>query len=128
FESGARLVIFNLVFSSPNEGDQVFRVALDRYRDRVVIGANFDFENGNELVSPNADLIPRPAQYDDRVGYVNYWIDEQDGMSRAARFFTSNRQLAGQKPSPSDRLCASLVARAMEKLGRSNEVPHDLQD
>ena len=49
-------------------------------------------------------------------------------MLRAARFFTSERQLAGQKPSPGDVLCASLVARAMEKLGRSNEVPHDLQD
>jgi CHASE2 domain-containing sensor protein len=88
----------------------------------------FDFENGNKLLLPNADLIPPPAQYDDRVGYVNYWIDEQDGMLRAARFFTSDRQLVGQKPSPSDRLCASLVARAMEKLGRSNEVPHDLQN
>ena len=128
FESGARLVIFDLLFDPPNEGDQIFRAALDRYRDRVVIGANFDLENGNELVSPNADLIPPPAQYDDRVGYVNYWDDKQDGKLRAARFFTSERQLAGQKPSPSDRLCASLVARAMEKLGRSNEVPHDLQD
>ncbi len=128
FESGARLVIFDLLFNPPNEGDQIFRAALDRYRDRVVIGANFDLENGNELVSPNADLIPPPAQYDDRVGFVNYWPDEQDGKLRAARFFTSERQLAGQKPSPTDRLCASLVARAMEKLGRSNEVPHDLQD
>ena len=129
FESGARLVILDLVFNSPgNEGDQIFRAALDRYRDRVVIGSNFDLEKGNELVLPNADLIPSPAQYDDRVGYANYWVDKQDGMLRAARFFTSERQLAGQKPSPSDRLCASLVARAMEKLGRSNEVPHDSQD
>jgi CHASE2 domain-containing sensor protein/class 3 adenylate cyclase len=128
FDSGARLVIFDLVFSSPIEGGQVFHAALDRYRDRVVIGANFDLENGNELVSPNADLIPPPAQYDDRVGYVNYWIDEQDGMLRAARFFTSDRQLAGQKPSQDERPYVSLVARAMEKLGRSNEVPHDVQD
>jgi CHASE2 domain-containing sensor protein len=129
FESGARLVIFDLIFSSvTNEGDQVFRAALDRYRDRVVIAANFDLENGNKLVAPNADLIPPPAQYDDRVGYVNYWIDKQDGMLRAARFFTSDRQLAGQKPSPSDVPCASLTARAMEKLGRAKVVPHDLKD
>jgi CHASE2 domain-containing sensor protein len=128
FESGARLVIFDLLFDQPKEGNQIFRAALDRYRDRVVIGANFDLENGNELVLPNADLIPSPAQYDDRVGYASYWVDKRDGMLRAARFFTSERQLAGQKPSPGDVLCASLVARAMEKLGRSNEVPHDLQD
>ena len=128
FESGARLVVFDLVFNSTKEGDQIFRAALDRYRDRVVIGANFDLENGNELVLPDADLIPPPAQYDDRVGYVNYWVDKRDAMLRAARFFTSQRQLAGQKASPTDRLCASLAARAMEKLGRSNEVPHDLQN
>ena len=128
FESGARLVIFDVLFSPPNEGDQIFRAALDRYQDRVVIGANFDVEKGNELVLPNADLIPPPAQYDDRVGYVNFWGDKQDGKVRAGRFFTSERQLAGQKPSPSDGLWASLVARAMEKLGRSNDVPHDSQD
>jgi adenylate cyclase len=128
FESGARLVIFNMLFSGPNEGDQAFRVALDRYRDRVVIGEDFDVEKGNELVSPNADLIPPPARYDDRVGYLNYWVDKQDGMLRAARFFTSDRQLAGQESSKNERQYASLVARAMEKLGRSNEVPHDFQD
>jgi CHASE2 domain-containing sensor protein/class 3 adenylate cyclase len=128
FESGARLVIFDLLFNPPNEGDQVFRAALDRYRDRVVIGENFDLEKGNELVSPNADLIPPPTQYDDRVGYLNYWVDKQDGMLRAARFFTSDRQLAGQKPSQEERPYVSVVARAMEKLGRSNEVPHDFQD
>jgi adenylate cyclase len=128
FESGARLVIFDLVFNSPREGGQIFRAALDRYRDRVVIGANFDLENGNELVLPNADLISPPAQYDDRVGYVNVWPDEQDGKWRAARFFTSDRQLAGQKPSQNERPYVFLVARAMEKLGRSNEVPHDLRD
>jgi CHASE2 domain-containing sensor protein/class 3 adenylate cyclase len=128
FESGARLVIFDTIFSTPNDGDQIFRAALDRYRDRVVIGAFFDVEKGNELVLPNAYLIPPPAQYDDRVGYGNFWGDKQDGKVRVARFFTSERQLAGQKPSPNDRLYASLVARAMEKLGRSNEVPHDSQD
>jgi serine/threonine protein kinase len=128
FESGARLVIFDLLFTLKNEGDQVFRAALDRYRDRVVIASNIDLEKGNELVLPNADLIPPPAQYDDRVGFVNFWPDEQDGKSRAARFFTSDRQLAGQKPSPTDLPWASLIARAMEKLGRSNDVPHDLKD
>jgi CHASE2 domain-containing sensor protein/class 3 adenylate cyclase len=128
FESGARLVVFDLIFNLPNEGNQLFRSALDRYRDRVVIAANIDLENGNELVLPNADLIPPPAQYDDRVGYVNYWVDQRDGMLRAARFFTSDRQLTGQKPSPPDVPWASLIARAMDKLGRSNDVPRDLKD
>jgi CHASE2 domain-containing sensor protein len=117
-----------MLFSPPNEGDQLFRAALDRYRDRVVIGEFFDPENGNALDSPNADLIPPPASDDGRVGYANYWVDQQDGKSRAARFFTSDRQLAGQKPSQNERQYVSFVVRAMEKLGRSNEVPHDSKD
>ena len=122
-------MIIDLLFDTPKkEGDQVFRAALDRYRDRVVMIANFDHEKGNELVLPNADLIPPPAQYDDRVGFVNFWPVEQDGKLRAARFFTSDRQLAGQKSSKNERQYVSLVARAMEKLGRSNDVPHDLKD
>src|ERR1051325_5792356 len=48
FQAGARLVIFDIVFDHPNDGDPAFRAALDRYRDRVVIGANFDFSNRNE--------------------------------------------------------------------------------
>jgi serine/threonine protein kinase len=128
FESGARLVIVDFLTNPPREGDQLFRAALDRYRDRVVMASNIDFENGNKLVLPNADLIPPPAQYDDRVGFVNFWPDEQDGMVRAARFFTSDRQLAGQKPSPTDVPWASLIARAMEKLGRSRDVPQDSKD
>jgi hypothetical protein len=54
-------VILDLLFTPKNEGDQVFRAALDRYRDRVVMSANFDAEKGNELCLPNADLIPPPA-------------------------------------------------------------------
>src|ERR1700730_17706838 len=45
FNAGTRLVIFDLVFSPPNDGDPVFRQALDRYRDKVVVGANFDFSS-----------------------------------------------------------------------------------
>src|SRR5690349_17739756 len=33
FSSGARLIMFDLVFSPPNEGDPAFREALERYRD-----------------------------------------------------------------------------------------------
>src|SRR5215467_1318786 len=42
FAAGARVVMFDLLFNPPNEGDAAFHAALDRYRDKVVIGANFD--------------------------------------------------------------------------------------
>ena len=59
FASGARLVMFDLVFNPPNEGDPVFHEALGKYRDRVVLGANIDIQNtslkgtGNSPVTSN---------------------------------------------------------------------------
>src|SRR5437773_177669 len=45
FGAGARLVIFDLMFNPPNDGDPALHAALDRYHDKVVLGANFDMEN-----------------------------------------------------------------------------------
>jgi CHASE2 domain-containing sensor protein len=76
FGAGARLVMFDMMFNNPNDGDPTFRAALDRYHDRVVVGMNIDTLNNKQIVLPNPQLIPPPAQTDDRVGFVNYWNDE----------------------------------------------------
>src|SRR5881296_3856620 len=71
FGAGARLVIFDLLFDPPNDGDPAFHAALDRYHDKVVLGANFDMENGVvQATTPNSVLIPPPQLLDDRVGFV----------------------------------------------------------
>src|SRR5438105_4461028 len=128
FGAGARLVIFDLVFNNPNDGDPGFHAALDRYHGRVVVGMNIDTQNNTQIVLPNTQLIPPPAQTDDRVGFVNYWNDEIDGKLRAARFFTSERQLAGVAPDPSDEVYASMATRALTKLGHSADIPQDQRD
>src|SRR2546423_4266925 len=128
FGAGARLVMFDLVFNNPNDGDPTFRAALDRYHDRVVVGMNIDTQNNTQIVLPNAQLISPPAQTDDRVGFVNYWNDEIDGKLRAARFFTSERQLAGVAPVSGDEIYAALPTRALTKLGRSTDIPQDQRD
>ena len=128
FSAGARLVTFDMVFNPPNEGDAAFHAALDRYRDRVVIGENFDIQNSAQLVLPNPTLIPPPAEDDDRVGFVNYFDDPIDGKLRAARFFTSDRQLAGLPSHPSEKHYASLPTRALIKLGRDADVIYDQRD
>ncbi len=128
FSAGARLVTFDMVFNPPNEGDAAFHAALDRYRDRVVIGENFDIQNSAQLVLPNPTLIPPPAEDDDRVGFVNYFDDPIDGKLRAARFFTSDRQLAGLPSHPREKHYASLPTRALIKLGRDADVIYDQRD
>jgi adenylate cyclase len=133
FQAGARVVMFDLVFSPPNNGDPPFRAALDRYRDKVVVGANFDFskvrdEGGAaENVPPNPSLIPEPQMEDDRVGYVIFFPDRLDNKIRATRYTLTDRQLAGYSPLPYEKPYESLSARALEKMGRAGDIPRDLQ-
>lgn len=126
FAAGARLVVFDMVFSPPNDGDPAFAAALQRYRDRVVIGLNFDQSRG-VLVGPNATLIAPPDEADDRVGLVNFWPDPDDGKVRAAQYCVSERQLAGQSPAADDTIYPSLDARALGKLGHPPGALCDLR-
>ncbi len=138
FGAGARLVMFDMVFNNPNDGDPAFHAALDRYRDRVIVAMNFDMHATAEMqnekateptaIFPNPQLIPAPAQKDDRVGFINYWNDVIDGKLRAARFLTSDRQVAGQPLFSGDDLYVSLPARALTKLGHERDIPQDQRD
>src|SRR6266446_594719 len=127
FAAGARLVIFDLLFNPPNDGDPAFHAALDRYRDKVVVGANFDTENGVQAVTPNDTLIPPPQLLDHRVGYVNFWPDTIDGKTRAAIYRLTDRQLAGLPAHPSEQAYESLFTRALAKIGRGSDVPRDFR-
>jgi len=125
FGAGARLVMFDLLFNPPNDGDLALRDALERYRDHVVIGANIDAGEARQIVLPNAVVIPPPQIADDRVGFVNFWPDSMDGIVRGIYFTRSDRELAGQKSFPGEEVFESFSARALEKLGHAADVPPD---
>jgi adenylate cyclase len=123
FAAGARLVMFDMIFSPPNDGDPAFHAALDRYREKVVLGANFDVQNVAQAVTPNDVLIPPPQLQDDRVGFVNFWADPIDEKIRAVNYRVTDRQLAKLPPDPSEEIYESLSARALTKIGHANDVP-----
>jgi adenylate cyclase len=127
FAARARVVMFDMIFSPPNDGDPAFHAALDRYHDKVVLGANFDMANSAQAVTPNNTLIPPPQLQDDRVGFVNFWTDPIDGKIRAATYRVTDRQLAGLPPDSSEEVYQSLSARALDKIGHANDVPHDFR-
>jgi adenylate cyclase len=126
-----------LLFNPPNEGDPAFHAALDHYRDKVVLSANFDFrenidQQGSErlnvqTITPNATLIPPPQILDRRVGFVNFWPDSIDGKTRAATYSVTNRQLYGSSPEPGDQIYESLAARALTIIGHADDVPKDFR-
>src|SRR5216110_2765635 len=127
FAAGARLVVFDLLFNPPNDGDPAFHAALDRYRDKVVVSSNFDFENGAQAITPNNVLIPPPQLQDDRVGFVNFWPDSIDGKIRAVTYRVTDRELADLPPDPSEEVYQSLSARGLAKIGHANDVPQDFR-
>ena len=79
-DAGAKVVMFDLVFASENDGDEQLRQALDKYRDRVVIGYQINLAMNGPRRGARAStsqchrLVPRadtnsPVE-DDRLGYV----------------------------------------------------------
>src|ERR1700704_5466096 len=133
FSAGARLVMFDMIFNPQNDGDPAFHAALDRYRDKVVLGANCDFsqatEDGRNLakkVVPNSVLIPPPQLEDDRVGYVNFFADRLDQKVRAVRYTITDLQLTENPAQSWEVPYEALFARALEKIGRGKDVPRDL--
>ena len=127
FGAGARGVMFDFVSNPPNDGDPKFREALERYRDRVVVGANFDLSQGVQAVVPNPSLIPPPALQDDRVGFVIFFADPLDRKVRSVRYMTSDRILAGQDPHPSQEVFYAMSARMLKKIGHAADVPWDFR-
>jgi len=126
--AGARVVIFDFLTNPSNGGDAAFHAALDRHRDKVVLGANFEFsENQRQEITPNEALIPPPQLLDDRVGFVNFWPDPIDGKVRALTYQLTDRQLMGFSPQPNEEVYESLSARALTKIGRGNDVPRDFR-
>ena len=127
--AGARVIVIDLVFASEGEGDEALRQALERHRDRVVIGYNISVgqtERGefSELLLPNQRLVPAEGGVspvtDERLGCVNIWPDFDDTLRRVA--FRQTRAQAGYTV-PEGVVLESLAARALRKFGRADAIP-----
>lgn len=128
-EAGAKVIVIDLVFAAPGAGDDELYQALEKYRDRVVVGYNInvgttDRGEFNELLLP-ADTVLSPAVgdspvVDDRLGYVNIWPDFDDTLRRV-----SFRQTAAQVGDvvPAGVVLESLDARTLRKYGRADAIP-----
>lgn len=124
--ANARVVIFDLNFPNPTDTDAPFRDALERYADRAVVGSNFNFLD-RSLARPCETLIPQTSPTDSRVGFANFWPDE-DGVMRHAQFRVTFDQIRNtpNSESGSERFI-SLAGAAMIKAGLAQKVPADLE-
>jgi adenylate cyclase len=133
-EAGASAVFFDLTFPTPTAGDAPFQQALERYRDHVVVGSNFVSASSRGFVMSGAShtrppdsLIPQTTPMDDRVGYTNFWPDDDD-VVRRAQFRVTFEQVQGEPFRGDSEQFVSLGARALMKAGLANAVPAGVDD
>lgn len=134
FQAGARAVMVDVVFIKPAGGDRPLQAALERYRDKVTVVANFiqPTEKGgsttagagkNVIQLPPASILPTE---DSRrvVGVANFYTDPRDGTIWAARYRLSEREEAGFNATsdPKDEYLA-LTAMTALKTGLGNRIP-----
>ncbi len=131
--AGAKVVAFDLIFGSPNPGDDRLSEALARHKDKVVIGYSLSTQKTDrgdfqQLIAPNQVVLPagdsETLVQDDRVAYVNI-LRDGDGIVRRTRF----RQTGAQAGFVVDGevVMESLAARVLRKFGRPEDVPKEFQ-
>ena len=126
--AGAKVVVFDFVFASETEGDEVFAKALQKYRDRVVIGEMFADEQGvissgensqsKRLIRPNSRLLPPGTE--SVAGLVTLWPDS-DGVVRRARYRTSIERETTEIPGLDPR-----IVNLLQSQIRRGKIPDDL--
>ncbi len=133
-KAGARVVLFDLTFPTSTEGDEPFRLALDSYKDRVVIGSNFISGSSRDFITvgaahtrPPESLVRQTTPMDDRVGYTNFWPDEDD-VVRRAQFRVTFEQVEGVAPENGSERFLSLAARGLQKAGFAKHIPEGISD
>ncbi|MFZ3376597.1 MAG: CHASE2 domain-containing protein [Chthoniobacterales bacterium] len=128
--AGAKVVAYDCLFPAPAPGDDAFRAALDQFKSQVLIGSNFvspaDVDRSRPIPSsydpPAETLIPRAKMPDSRVGFTNFFTDE-DKIVRGTQY-----RVAFQERERSTATYLSLSARAVSQAGHPELVPNDLAE
>jgi adenylate cyclase len=122
FQAGAEKVVLDLMFATPTpdhpEYDQALRAALERHREKVVIGADIEtrllrgsvMEN---LVMPTEALITPTRPADPRIGFLTYWPDGDNVVRRVRSEFSLTEDVADRLPS----LSAKALGSSLGTLG-----------
>ncbi len=133
-DAGAKVVAFDLTFPTSTPNDAPFRLALDRYKDHVVVASNFTSATqrglsttGASITRPPDSLIPATRPSDDRVAFSNFWPDEDD-VVRRAQYRVTFEQVQGNLPEPDSERFLSFGAQVLVKAGRADAVPAGLDD
>jgi adenylate cyclase len=129
--AGAKVVIFDILFQAPKQGDADLNAALNRHPDQFVLGCNFVSKPPplpDVLASPADSVLPQTSPPDPRIAFVNFWPDDNiDGAIRKATYHRAYMGSAVGRVN-SSWIINSLAARAIHVLGHDDLVPSDTAD
>lgn len=121
-QAGARLVIFDLLFPSPREGDAEFAAVLREHPERIVLASHFELVGTNPdnttayFYLPNTTLLEAAP---DQIGFANFPKQE------AIRFllpYATMESLLGEKPEENSAIQPFLGTTTARLLGHPTRV------
>jgi adenylate cyclase len=134
-DSGAKLIVIDLVFSEPSDeiADTAFAETLERHRGKVLLASLFspggpDNRAGDvvSLIEPDERFIDWES--DAGTGFVNFYPSLTDGLVRSARYTTTPFTENGKGAQAGETVFRSLAAQIIDVMG--GEVPageHELR-
>lgn len=121
--AGARLVIFDLVFPSPREGDEAFAAALERAGDKVVLASQFDQVESVQGVSAWSLIHPVTILMGGPLGFVNLEPSNDSVIRHFAPYATDMSMKGAGWGFGDEAPIPALSTAAALKLGYSIPVP-----
>jgi len=120
-DAGARLVIFDMLFPSPREGDDAFARVLEANPGRIVIGSNFETSPSGrgriEQLTPPTEKLNATTT----VGFVNF-PQPSDGVIRSMWPYATESVYGGNRPRPEETIFPALSTAAANLLGKQIPV------
>ncbi len=133
--AGAKVIMLDIIFASPGQGDDQLRAALTRYENQVVVGANFTGGKqaggeGTSVVYPTESVVPyqnpNTPWEDRRVGFINFFTGTEvadrdvDDVVRRAVF-----RVTGERGLPPGVALESIGSLGLRRLGATNQLRSD---
>ncbi len=123
-ESGAEVIILDLVFPTIREGDEALAAAIEKYPDQIVLAGSLEeraqvqtvADQGVVFAYPSETILPIESPAEEHVGFVNF-IPDIDGRVRKLIYKSRPREFVGIQGHPGEEEFKSLTAATIEQIG-----------